>query len=296
MNLTTDVRRNPILMEPSNRGILRLDLVEKLPASEFGSIIGVIDNLYFAHLWLGAAQSAANARSVPEYYAPNEREKLYVKRLEIGTPNMMELIGLVQHVLPTFATVAGALGATKALAALIHEIASARQAFAGARKTDVETELLKLDLRTKTSELLSRGKITPQQAEHKMAIAEESEAFLHKVLPLYAHTPQFRLEYPPQVAVSNGMTTGPADTSRPQAPRHSRNTHGDAEARLRGLAGPSKQHLVRAFFQAYLTAAAGNDPISLVHLKTARRDLTNALGISEEHLDSILGGDIEMTY
>jgi hypothetical protein len=281
MYVTTDVP-NPTRVDPDLRGIVRLDLVEKVPASEFGKIIQAIDELYFADLWLGIAEAAPRRQDVPEYYEPKDKEKLYIKKLEIGTPNLIELIGMAQHMLPAFTTIATVLGAPTALAKLIHEIGATRQAFAQAKNLDVDTALKKIDLQTKTHQLLEQGKITPEQAKHKLAMKQESESYLKAVLPTIASAPQFRLvESTPEPRVRR--QTEIAVGGHPLFVKSS-----DVEARLKALAGPGKDAVVHAFVQALKSASERRDAASRVKLKIVRKKMMDALGLSEEHVESIL--------
>ena len=77
-----------------NYAVLQLDLDNTIPAYDFGTLVSIIDGLYSTFLWLDKED---NYDIMPALYFPTEEEKLYIQRVEIGTPNVMELVGIGEH-------------------------------------------------------------------------------------------------------------------------------------------------------------------------------------------------------
>ena len=75
-------------------GIVRIDLVEVLPADAITEIIETFNELYFCFLWIELAKESTSKEVFSDYYRLEEDEKLYVYRIDIGTPNFIELAGL----------------------------------------------------------------------------------------------------------------------------------------------------------------------------------------------------------
>jgi hypothetical protein len=100
-------------------GILRLPLIDTLLVLEFWEAIRAIDDLYFGNLWLSLAEESDGSTTFPDYYMPSDDEALWISRLEIGTPNFLELVGQVAPLVPVFGTINALLGFPSALASLI---------------------------------------------------------------------------------------------------------------------------------------------------------------------------------
>jgi len=104
--------------------ILRLDLAEIIPAYALNYIVGTLNDLYFGHLWLDLAEKSIDPGPFPDEYSPSEEENLYVNRLEIGTPNFLELLGLagpLTEVLAYIGGVAGLVGTGKGAMTLVKD-------------------------------------------------------------------------------------------------------------------------------------------------------------------------------
>lgn len=76
--------------------ILKFDLVESIPAYEFYSIISMLEGIYGTFLWLDKSD---DFKEMPMIYYPKEDEKLYINRVDIGTPNIIEFIGIAEHLI-----------------------------------------------------------------------------------------------------------------------------------------------------------------------------------------------------
>jgi hypothetical protein len=176
--------------------ILRLDLVERLPAYEFSRLVESIFDLYFGHLWLRLADEAPSGQGPSDPYAPREEENLYLERAEIGTPNLIHLAGLALDLIPTFGTLGLILklgGAGKVSASIVKDVAAARKATAETRKIEVETKLLELDLEERARKLERRRRATPKQVKHKAELQESAVSTLRALSPLIVGEPRLIL-------------------------------------------------------------------------------------------------------
>jgi len=91
-------------------GVLHIPLAESIPARVLADIVSVLDDSYFAHLWLSLAEKSKDDMPFPDVYTPNPKETLYILGLEIGTPNWIEIIGQPEQLLTILAIISGALG------------------------------------------------------------------------------------------------------------------------------------------------------------------------------------------
>ena len=74
--------------------ILKVHLVDTIPAYEFSKLASLVNDLYDTFLWV---EEVNKKGTVPHVFNPNEEERLYIKKADIGTPNLMEFIGLAEH-------------------------------------------------------------------------------------------------------------------------------------------------------------------------------------------------------
>lgn len=77
--------------------ILRLDMREEITAYQFASMLGSIDGIYGSFLYLDYAKNLPRGRVMPSYINLDREEELYLKRVDIGTPNYIELVGIAEH-------------------------------------------------------------------------------------------------------------------------------------------------------------------------------------------------------
>jgi len=74
--------------------ILKVHLVETVPAYEFSKLASLVNDLYDTFLWV---EEVNKKGTVPHVFNPDEEERLYIKKADIGTPNLMEFIGIAEH-------------------------------------------------------------------------------------------------------------------------------------------------------------------------------------------------------
>jgi hypothetical protein len=90
-------------------GIVNLPIADVVPAAEFYEILQGLDYLYFGSLWLSHAEKAVPGRPFPDFYSPLSNEKLYIQKLEIGSPNFISLVGILSCIPPILSVVADAV-------------------------------------------------------------------------------------------------------------------------------------------------------------------------------------------
>jgi hypothetical protein len=76
--------------------ILKVLLVDTVPAYEFSKLTSLVNDLYDTFLWVEEVNKSGTA---PHVFNPNEEERLYIKKADIGTPNLMEFIGIAGHLI-----------------------------------------------------------------------------------------------------------------------------------------------------------------------------------------------------
>lgn len=78
--------------------ILKVKLIETVPAYEYSRLLSVINDLYDNFLWIDFIRREG---TIPYTYKPEESERLYILKAEIGTPNKVEFLGISTHLIDT---------------------------------------------------------------------------------------------------------------------------------------------------------------------------------------------------
>jgi hypothetical protein len=205
-------------------GLLELELVDTIPADGLKEVIGIIDELYFGHLWLDLAEQADAGDPMPDQYAPTVEETLYVSRMEIGTPNFLEVLGLASPLMEVFTYIGGIGGliaSAKGLISIVEGVQRHREKRLDYRIKEVDLEIRQYDLRLKRLQLeeairkaeaqgnirkhavdlrarsgdlaeraqLLHARISPEALEHKMAMSMDLQWKASYFLPRYAREP-----------------------------------------------------------------------------------------------------------
>ena len=134
--------------------ILRLEMTEDIPAYILGEIVGLLDEMYFMHLYLDRA--AESERIFPDEYAPTEIETLYVNRLEIGSPNFVELVGMAEPLIEVFKWLGGFAGiglAAKQTLELVKTYYEIKELRLNIRKSEMEHAKAKKEERIEQYEI-----------------------------------------------------------------------------------------------------------------------------------------------
>ena len=166
-------------LEPGRyeRAILRVSLADEVPASKLAWFLDAAYDLYFSFMWLDLAEKANKNDYPPDVYKPQHDEDCYINRLEIGSPNFMELIGYYPYLAPVFGALAIAIGVPYSISQVAEKIANIKKINAESEKIKVETELLKLQLQEKAIELYKQGKISENILKHKLEVAHKAEIY-----------------------------------------------------------------------------------------------------------------------
>src|SRR5215469_9346126 len=83
--MTDDVNRSEV-------GTLEIQLADDIAAHQLAAFLIITDKVYFDSLWLQRAEETPSG-VFPDNYSPSEAEELWINRLEIGTPNLVEFVG-----------------------------------------------------------------------------------------------------------------------------------------------------------------------------------------------------------
>jgi hypothetical protein len=76
--------------------ILRLNLIDTIPAYELSRLTSVINDIYDIFLEI---ENANHYKRLSSIFLPCDEEKLYIKKASIGTPNSIEFLGVGEHLL-----------------------------------------------------------------------------------------------------------------------------------------------------------------------------------------------------
>jgi hypothetical protein len=137
-------------------GALQIRLAEDIAVHQLAAFLTVADSVYFDALWVRRAEEAAE-ETFPDNYSPSENEELWINRLEIGTPNLLEVIGdpiALQELAKFLATFVATVLGTKGMV----------------QWGDMKLKLAKANLtNAKADELRRKSKISQQASEHKKA-------------------------------------------------------------------------------------------------------------------------------
>lgn len=119
--------------------VLPLDFVDRMAAYDFARLLTLISETYFQSLWLNLAERSNSGHLFPDFYAPTDGERLWLQRVEIGTPNIVEVKGKLKHLILVGSLLTAALK-------LAHDYVEIRKTNAETQKINVETALKQLEL------------------------------------------------------------------------------------------------------------------------------------------------------
>ena len=193
-------------MDDDALALLQIELVEEIPAFALKELLHVFDDLYFAHLWLSHAEKAPPWQPLPDEYAPTYEETLNISRLEIGTPNLMEFLGLGDELLRVWTYAGGfagvALGAERLVKvvdgvygiiqkhldvrqrrlSLAKELQAAESA-SRIREERVALDPTQTDVAARAATL--GGRISPSAMAHKQSLSKEIQEKATFFVPRY---------------------------------------------------------------------------------------------------------------
>jgi hypothetical protein len=143
--MTDDVNRSEV-------GTLEIQLADDIAAHQLAAFLIITDKVYFDSLWLQRAEEAPSG-VFPDNYSPSEAEELWINRLEIGTPNLVEFVGNLS-----------ALGeVAQYLAAFLATATLTSKAYGDLKLKQAKANLIN----AKAERLRAQGKISQTALEHK---------------------------------------------------------------------------------------------------------------------------------
>jgi len=183
---------------PRNLAVFKLSLSEKISARNLVQLIDSIDKVYLGHFWLDSVSKDDVVPTAPELFQPKENETLYIRKLEIGTPNLVELIGLSPYLANATAVVAAGFGIARLGIKLIKEgvetIKKVKeieiQKIEKAKK-ELDTKKLSLELVEKANKLYLEGTISKEQFMHINQIQAEAVDVTRNISKKIASEPEF---------------------------------------------------------------------------------------------------------
>jgi hypothetical protein len=137
-------------------GALEMQLAEDVAVHELAAFLAVTEKVYFDALWVQRAEEASEG-VFPDTYSPSANEELWINRLEIGTPNFVELVG-DPSALVEVAKYLGTFLATAVGAKVIVQYGDLKLKLAQANLTNARAEKLR-----------AQGRISQEALQHKAA-------------------------------------------------------------------------------------------------------------------------------
>jgi hypothetical protein len=77
--------------------ILAVHLYENVPAYEFSRLASLVNDVYDTFIWIDDVKNAGEEQY--SFNPPTQEERLYINKAAIGTPNLIEFIGVAEHLI-----------------------------------------------------------------------------------------------------------------------------------------------------------------------------------------------------
>jgi hypothetical protein len=131
------------------------------------SLLESVGTLYFFDLWLDLADAARDRGFLPDAYAPRPEETLWIARLEIGSPNRLQLVGKRKHIMAIAGLLVSVLGVPKGIVDVTVGLAQAEHIRVETELKRLEIEEKRLDILDKARKLHDAGRISHEALAHK---------------------------------------------------------------------------------------------------------------------------------
>ena len=157
-----------VIHRDAPKAILRLDLKDQVPAYALKRIITSIDDVYTSYHWFALAEASKEKEPFGHNYFP-DKDFLIIQRLEIGTPNFVEFIGLMEPIIETvkfFIAANGVLEGVKNILEIERLLKERNQKGNENENTSQETII------GKAKRLFCKNKISKKSLESKYRINE----------------------------------------------------------------------------------------------------------------------------
>lgn len=158
---------------------LSIDLVDKVPALQLGMMVNAIAELYFFSVWLSKAENYTETGFFPDTYSLSAEESLWVRHLEIGTPNSVTFEGIAKHITIVTALIVSVISVPKAFVDFLNS-------YVDFQKQQVEIEINLQELEN----LKAERRLTDAQSLQILSHLEEAETKMRGILRDYCLNPQ----------------------------------------------------------------------------------------------------------
>jgi hypothetical protein len=128
-------------MSVNSFALARFEVSERVSARNLYRFVALIENLYSWHVLLD--HMSVERVVAPTQFLPSLDEELLVNRLEIGTPNFIELFGQVQPLLDSVAWLTKVAGGALTTIAVVKGVYEIRELRAKTLKAERELKLAK---------------------------------------------------------------------------------------------------------------------------------------------------------
>jgi hypothetical protein len=121
--------------------VATIEIAERVTARDLYRLVGLVENVYSWHVLLDHLEVEEIAS--PDIFLPPDDEVLVVNRLEVGTPNFVELAGLIRPLVDTIAWIGGVGGAVTLANSVVTVVKSAfevKKIFWETKKIELEVE------------------------------------------------------------------------------------------------------------------------------------------------------------
>jgi hypothetical protein len=178
-----------------------MSLQKELPAYAFADMIRVIDEVYVVNLWLDhTAEQKHMLSSDPRSYTPEEEEMLQIYRIEVGTPDFLELIGLADPLIQVLGFIGSALALTRVVVSIRQKMVETQKVHAETRKLDAEIKRIELEvsqlksLEGRAENFHGQGKINEDRYKQIKGMENLFRRVGKQVIAKYASDPSLALE------------------------------------------------------------------------------------------------------
>ena len=157
--------------------VARIEIAESVSARDLYRLVALVENVYSWHVLLNHLE--VEEVESPTMFLPPDEEVLMVNRLEVGTPNFVELIGLIQPLVDTIGWIGGVGGAVAILKSAVTIVKSAlevKKMYWETKKIELEVEKARREGRVEERPLIQLVSV-PDPIERTRSSGRASRAF-----------------------------------------------------------------------------------------------------------------------
>lgn len=182
-------RLEAAMWEPNSFAVARFALADRVSARDMYRFVALIENFYSWHVLLDHMDTELVAE--PTSFLPDEAEELLVNSLEVGSPNHVDLMGLVQPLVDTLAWMGTVTGTSLTAVKIWNGYWKGRKARAEALKIELELEQARKENRledVQAEELARQPNLLTRTQQHKSAFTPEELQYKEEFLRYSAST------------------------------------------------------------------------------------------------------------